>query len=303
MRHRTSNHIHSLVSVKVSSLKVKNIIENCAEKIAKPTAIPSVKRSKKLSKNENVRSLGLDSVEFWSSLNVSSNLEYGQPTKKKINHVNHFFNSAAVTYEWSESHLSDEAFLTSAISSSKGKVLPEIAFLGRSNAGKSTLLNSLITSFKKNDLNVAARMSNKPGFTEALNFYNIGDKFRLVDTPGYGYKSTDNQGHFTMHYLTRRQELVRCYLLIPANHGILPSDLLVMNSLMDIGRPFEIVFTKIDKVKDLNKFREVLDESKIKELATLPRLIFTNSLLSRRCPKRVGVDHLRYSIFESCKLT
>ena len=279
-------------------------------------------------------------IPEWIHLNETYNQHYRTATNTELNNINHFFNTAEIKFEWSvsdfksiPSEIVKSKFndMENSSHSLNGKAsvginlgtqgkpkkmypgktsipfelingLPEIAFLGRSNAGKSTILNNLLTRLSETKLCAAAKVSSKPGFTRTLNCFNIGNKFRLVDTPGYGYGSTHSQGDLTMEYLQGRDELKRCFILVSAKEGLTELDLEIMGFLQDIGRPFEVVFTKMDKVKRLEELKDGISESGILEYATLPKLIFTNSKTTRSCPRRYGMDLLRYTIFESCGL-
>ncbi|CAR25734.1 ZYRO0A06886p [Zygosaccharomyces rouxii] len=251
----------------------------------------------------------------WYTLNQKYSSLFSEPSATEINSVNHFFNSSDVRYEWSAAHFIDvpgERLKEKVSNESNGKKfqgktyvpfelvngLPEVAFLGKSNAGKSTLLNSLTTDLKQTSLGEYARASKRAGFTKTLNSFNIGNKFRIVDTPGYGYNSSAEQGNLTMEYVSQRQQLARCFLLISGEQGFNDMDLQIVEFLSSIGKPFEIVFTKMDKVKDLKGFQNM----NLHELPGLPGIIFTNSLISKTCPKRYGVDLLRRLIFQSCGL-
>ena len=108
--------------------------------------------------------------------------------------------------------------------------LPEIAFAGRSNVGKSSLINALTGK-------EIARASNTPGRTQELNFFNVGEKFFLVDLPGYGYASAPRKMVQTwtqlIHaYLRGRQQLKRVFLLIDARHGLKQVDLNIMKMVV-----------------------------------------------------------------------
>lgn len=262
----------------------------------------------------------------WVSLNESYNNKFfKQPTIQERNTINRFFNSTEVIYEWS---VNDFAMIPSEVVRNRERIkqiddnyknvkqyqgktkipfhlingLPEIVFLGRSNAGKSSILNNLVTEFNRNSIIEVAKMSKRAGFTKTLNCFNIGNKFRLIDTPGYGYGSNSMQGTMAMNYLEKRRELRRCYILISANHGFTELDLRIIENLTTMGRPFEIIFTKMDKVRDLSQFKDMIVKSGIQDFPTLPRLIFANSVSSKHCPNRYGMEYLRYSIFESCGL-
>jgi GTP-binding protein len=125
---------------------------------------------------------------------------------------------------------------------------PEVAFAGRSNVGKSTLLNAL-TNHKG-----LARASNTPGRTREINFFNLGGKMHLVDLPGYGYarasrKEADAWNALTRDFLRGRSVLRRVCLLIDARHGLKPSDIEVMDRLDEAAVIYQIVLTKADKIK------------------------------------------------------
>jgi GTP-binding protein len=126
--------------------------------------------------------------------------------------------------------------------------LPEVAFAGRSNVGKSSLVNALTGR------RTLARTSNTPGRTQQLNFFDLGGRLTLVDLPGYGFarasKSSIRQWTgLVRRYLRGRRELVRVCLLIDARHGIKDSDREVMAVLDEAAVSYQIVLTKIDKVK------------------------------------------------------
>ena len=264
-------------------------------------------------------------IPEWVTFNQSYNSEYTLPSPKMLQKTNEFFNKASVKFEWgvpSFSSIPDEQIkakfkdkeLDHVPHSSKrfpGKTsipfhlingLPEITFLGRSNAGKSTILNSLVSRLGDKQLNKEARMSSKPGFTKTLNCFNIGNKFRLVDTPGYGYGSKTKQGNLTMEYIENREQLVRCYVLVSADQGFTENDIQILNYLKEIGKPFEIILTKMDKVKDIRILEKEIEHSGITKFPTLPRLIFTNSVISSKCSKRYGIADLRYTVVQSCGL-
>ncbi len=124
----------------------------------------------------------------------------------------------------------------------------EIAFAGRSNVGKSSLLNAL-TGRKG-----LARASNTPGRTRELNFFNLGGHLKLVDLPGYGYAKASRSASeawtkLTRDYLRGRAELRRICLLIDSRHGLKPSDLEIADMLDTSAVNYQIVLTKTDKIK------------------------------------------------------
>ncbi len=126
---------------------------------------------------------------------------------------------------------------------------PEIAFAGRSNVGKSSLINAL-TNRKH-----LARASNTPGRTQEINFFDLGaGRFYLVDLPGYGFaeapkKSVEAWSRFTLDYLRGRASLKRVFVLVDARRGLGEVDLGVMARLDGAAVGYQIVLTKADKVK------------------------------------------------------
>ncbi len=125
---------------------------------------------------------------------------------------------------------------------------PEVAFAGRSNVGKSSLINAL---FNRKNL---ARASAEPGRTRELNFFALGDVIRVVDLPGYGYAKASKDAiaawtKVTQRYLRGRPGLTRVFLLIDARHGLKAPDLEVMAELDRAAVVYQIVLTKADKIK------------------------------------------------------
>ncbi len=130
--------------------------------------------------------------------------------------------------------------------------LPEIAFSGRSNVGKSSLLNALTN--RKN----LARTSSQPGRTQTLNFFSLADRLSLVDLPGYGYaraskKSIAAWTRLIETYLQTRSELQRVVVLIDARRGVMEPDLSWMETLGVLGLSFQIVPTKFDALKQAER--------------------------------------------------
>ena len=126
--------------------------------------------------------------------------------------------------------------------------IPEIALVGRSNVGKSSLTNVLIN--RRN----FAHTSSQPGKTQTLNFYDVEDKVYFVDVPGYGYakvskKERERFGKMIEQYLTQREQLRGVIQLVDARHEPTPDDVNMYNWLQYYNSPTLIVGTKIDKVK------------------------------------------------------
>jgi GTP-binding protein len=124
---------------------------------------------------------------------------------------------------------------------------PEFAFIGRSNVGKSSLINMLVD---RKDL---ARISNVPGKTQHLNYYLINDDWYLVDLPGYGYAKVSKKLRQTWrlmmdHYFKKRENLQCVFVLLDSNIGPQKIDLEFMNWLGEMGMPFVVAYTKSDRI-------------------------------------------------------
>jgi GTP-binding protein len=125
--------------------------------------------------------------------------------------------------------------------------LPEVAFFGRSNVGKSSLVNALTGR------RMLARTSNTPGRTRQINFFALDRRLMLVDLPGYGYAEASKSAirawtELVTHYLRQRASLRRVYVLIDARHGIKEPDRPIMQLCDRAGLSFQAVLTKLDKV-------------------------------------------------------
>jgi GTP-binding protein len=173
--------------------------------------------------------------------------------------------------------------------------LTEIAFAGRSNVGKSSLLNALLGRRS------LARVSNTPGRTRELNYFSVGDKLFIVDMPGYGYakapKSLVKGWTQLIHdYLRGRPQLKRVMLLIDSRHGLKSSDREIMTMLDKAAVSYQAVLTKADKPKsgDLNQVIRDATEELRKHPAAYPWVLATSALTGQ------GIDELREAIAELC---
>jgi len=156
---------------------------------------------------------------------------------------------------------------------------PEIAFIGRSNVGKSSLVNALVGR------NSLARTSANPGHTQQLNFFQLGSRLTLVDMPGYGYAKVSKQkkgewDHMIRSYLMGRTTLKRTCVLIDARRGVMPPDEEFMGLLNDCAQSFQIVLTKIDALTraDLALLLQTIGKTIGKHVAAHPGVIATSSL-------------------------
>lgn len=156
--------------------------------------------------------------------------------------------------------------------------LPEVCFAGRSNVGKSSLINALTGRV------TLARTSQTPGRTQQLNFFNLGDRLVLVDMPGYGYAKVSKElsgawTDFAKSYLKGRVTLRRALVLIDARHGLKPQDIDMMKMMDQAAVAYQIVLTKADKLTDkaLAYTRRDVAAALVKHPAAHPEVMATSS--------------------------
>ncbi len=164
----------------------------------------------------------------------------------------------------------------------------EVAFAGRSNVGKSSLLNALVR--QKN----LARTSNTPGRTREVNYFTLGDRLYLVDLPGYGYAKASKReikgwNQLILDYLRGRAALARVFLLIDSRHGLKATDNNILKVMDEAAVSYQGVLTKIDKLKagQLEKVKQQTLTALAKHPAAHPELLATSS------HKQSGLDDLR----------
>jgi GTP-binding protein len=190
------------------------------------------------------------------------------------------------------------AFLKSAptLEFLPGADVPEVAFAGRSNVGKSSLLNALTGR------NALARTSNTPGRTQELNFFDVGTPlaFRLVDMPGYGFakapKDVVKKWRFLVNdFLRGRDTLKRALVLIDARHGIKEVDREILEMLDKAAVSYRLVLTKTDKIKptELETVLEAVATEARKRPAAHP------DILSTSAETGLGIPELRAAVIEA----
>lgn len=165
--------------------------------------------------------------------------------------------------------------------------LPEYAFIGRSNVGKSSLINSIVD--RKN----LAKTSGKPGKTQLINHFKINNNWYLVDLPGYGYATISKTKRHEFkkminNYLLNRKNLICLFVLLDIRHNAQKIDIEFMKQMGEEGIPFVMVFTKSDKIsqtqiiKNINKYKEEM----LKYWESLPEIFITSS------EKQIGTNDI-----------
>jgi GTP-binding protein len=169
--------------------------------------------------------------------------------------------------------------------------LPEFGFIGRSNVGKSSLINALVNR-------TIARTSNTPGRTQQLNFFELGQDCYIVDMPGYGYAKVSKTkiaawNDLMKDYLLGRAVLKQVFLLLDSRHEVKSSDEEMMTMLDESAVQYQVVLTKVDKLKpsELDAAKAHAQEVIQRHVAAFPELIVTSAV------DKEGIMDLRRRIF------
>ena len=168
---------------------------------------------------------------------------------------------------------------------------PEIAFAGRSNVGKSSLINYV---FSKKGL---AKASSTPGRTQCLNFFQMDRHLHVVDMPGYGYAKApktmvDDWNKMLRIYLKGRVQLKRVFLLIDSRHGLKANDVEIMDMLDEAAVSYQVILTKIDKIKEAGvpKLIKSIEDTAPQHPALYPKVLISSS------EKNTGMDDIKRAI-------
>ncbi|KAG0172779.1 hypothetical protein DFQ30_009688 [Apophysomyces sp. BC1015] len=179
---------------------------------------------------------------------------------------------------------------------------PEVAFVGRSNVGKSTAINQLTSNSK------LAKTSSKPGHTRLLNFFEVAGELTLVDMPGYGYRSREEWGELILSYLSSRSQLRRLFILVDPTAGLKETDRQLMSYLDEHGISYQVILTKRDKLA-AGAFEE--SKAKIEQYLVASAICCYPQILTigkRRRSKNnddqvaSDVSHVRWSILKAAGL-
>ncbi|QOL20238.1 ribosome biogenesis GTP-binding protein YihA/YsxC [Candidatus Bodocaedibacter vickermanii] len=170
--------------------------------------------------------------------------------------------------------------------------VPEFGFIGRSNVGKSSLINALVNR-------TIARTSNTPGRTQQLNFFSLAEACYIVDMPGYGYAKVSKTkiaawNGLMKDYLVGRSVLQHVFLLLDSRHEIKPADDEMMTMLDESAVPYQLVLTKVDKLKP-NELTRAVESMKAviqRHVAAHPELIVTSAV------DKEGIIELRRRVYK-----
>ncbi|CAK9436908.1 uncharacterized protein LODBEIA_P14300 [Lodderomyces beijingensis] len=205
--------------------------------------------------------------------------------------------------------------------------LPEVLIMGYTNAGKSSLINNLLTPEKAlSRADQLAYVSAKAGYTKTLTCFKVGNKLRFIDSPGYGERGQLKQGELVVNYLEKRTLLKKVLLVVDSVEGVREEDLHIIDLLTKKGIPFDVIFTKLDLVLKkflpktlltldhpeetikrsnqaiLQHYNDLIENAGLRDLPVPPRFMFNNSQMNSFVSEYSGFKAIRCSILESCNL-
>ena len=177
---------------------------------------------------------------------------------------------------------------------------PEVAFIGRSNVGKSSIINAVM---RRNKL---ARTSSTPGATRAVHFYEAPEAFRLVDLPGYGFAKLSKQKSAALAdliwaYFSGRRILKCVYVLVDGRHGLKDVDKSMLDELAELGVPTKVILTKADKVRENSGMYKRITEEVEAALVNYPYV--SSEVLWCSSVKGTGIDTARLHILNECGIS
>ena len=175
--------------------------------------------------------------------------------------------------------------------------VPEVAFVGRSNVGKSTIINAILCR------NGLARTSQKPGATRGIHFYELAEKVNIVDLPGYGYAAISKTlakeiRSMLLNYLENRRILKKVYVLVDGRHGLKDVDVEMLQALVECGITTQVILTKMDKIKGA-KIQYIVKDVET-QLENYPGVIV--EVFPAASPTKEGIKAIQHDILTVCNL-
>lgn len=270
--------------------------------------------------------------------------DYPEPSPKFKELASNFFLHAKPHLQWTLANYEDIPDVKDELLKQKNPqyqpkyqspILPEILMLGYTNAGKSTLINTLLNGMRKDKPKEYAYSSSRAGFTKTMNSFSISNKFVLMDCPGYGKFGDEKQGEMVLKYISNRKQLRSAIIIIDSVNGFREEDIQIVNHLVDNGLPFDIVFSKVDLIierimkshkvqtkniedvsqrilnmqeiefannKIIQYFNTIIDNVGLNTMAVRPKLLFYNSQVNSKTMKKSGFEEIRTTIIERCDL-
>ncbi|TGZ77333.1 P-loop containing nucleoside triphosphate hydrolase protein [Ascodesmis nigricans] len=217
------------------------------------------------------------------------------PTRAQLARADKFFTQSTLPAEhaWTQGRFREIELAGNA---------PEVAFLGRSNVGKSSLLNAVMNA------RALAYTSSKPGRTRAMSAFKVGGgRVVMLDMPGYGKGSREEWGVQIMKYLTRRKQLCRTFVLLDADHGVKPADIMLLEAISQADISYQVVLSKIDRVKEKD-IKEAFEgvkgllESEVGGRRALGEILAVSAAPKRKGERKQGISELRWAIMVAAGL-